>query len=334
MHYIIKSLICVAVAGTCLLLANGCSKKSETPSVSVGGGTTATKARRIGISIPSADHGWTGGVVWWAERAKAELAATNPGLSIEIVTAKDSIEQVNQIETLISKGIDALVVLPHEPGPLTNVCASAKENGILLVVVDRGLTRAVADIDVVGDNPGFGRVCGEQLVKALGGQGSIVVMEGIPCQVNTDRVEAFKAVMASQPGIQVLDSQPANWDTTQGLQVMEAFLQKYPKIDAVWTGDDDVLLGALKAYEESGRTDVKCFIGGGGNKLINKKVLDRDPLIPVNVTYPPKMIYAGVEEAIAALNSRKADLPKKVVVPADVITPENASEFYFPDSIY
>ncbi|MBO4618732.1 MAG: substrate-binding domain-containing protein [Victivallales bacterium] len=334
MNYIIKSLICAAVAGTCFLLANGCSKKTDAPGASTGGGAAATKARRIGISIPSADHGWTGGVVWWAERAKAELTAANPGLSIEIVTAKDSTEQVNQIETLLSKGIDALVVLPHEPGPLTNVCASVKENGALLVVVDRGLSRAVADIEVVGDNPGFGRVCGEQLVKALGGQGTVVVMEGVPCQVNSDRVEAFKAVMANYPNIQVLDSQPANWDTAQGLKVMEAFLQKYPKIDAVWTGDDDVLLGALKAYEESGRSDVKCFIGGGGNKLINKKVLDRDPLIPVNVTYPPKMIYAGVEEAIAALNGAAGDLPKKVVVPADVITPENAAEFYFPESIY
>ena len=333
MHYIIKSLICAAVAGTCLFLANGCSKKTDEPSRATSGATPA-KAKRIGISIPSADHGWTGGVVWWAERAKAELAIANPGLSIEIVTAKDSTEQVNQIETLLSKGIDALVVLPHEPGPLTNVCASVKDAGKLLVVVDRGLTREVQDIAVVGDNPGFGRVCGEQLAKVLGGQGAVVIMEGVPCQVNTDRVEAFKAVMANYPDIQVLDSQPANWDTAQGLKVMEAFLQKYPKIDAVWTGDDDVLLGALKAYEESCRSDVKCFIGGGGNKLINKKVLDRDPLIPVNVTYPPKMIYVGVEEAIAALNGATDGLPKKVVVPADVITPENAAEFYFPESIY
>ena len=333
MHYIIKSLICAAVAGTCLFLANGCSKKTDEPNRATSGATPA-KAKRIGISIPSADHGWTGGVVWWAERAKAELAIANPGLSIEIVTAKDSTEQVNQIETLLSKGIDALVVLPHEPGPLTNVCASVKDSGALLVVVDRGLTREVQDIAVVGDNPGFGRVCGEQLAKVLGGQGAVVIMEGVPCQVNTDRVEAFKAVMANYPDIQVLDSQPANWDTAQGLKVMEAFLQKYPKIDAVWTGDDDVLLGALKAYEESGRSDVKCFIGSGGNKLINKKVLDRDPLIPVNVTYPPKMIYVGVEEAIAALNGATDGLPKKVVVPADVITPENAAEFYFPESIY
>ena len=53
-----------------------------------------------------------------------------------------------------------------------------------------------------------------------------------------------------------------------------------------------------------------------------------------HVTYPPKMIYVGVEEAIAALKGETGDLPRKTVVPADVITPENAADFYFPDSIY
>ena len=103
MNYIIKSLICAAVAGTCFFLANGCSKKTDDAGTTTTAGSASAKARRIGISIPSADHGWTGGVVWWAERAKAELTAANPGLSIEIVTAKDSTEQVNQIETLLSK---------------------------------------------------------------------------------------------------------------------------------------------------------------------------------------------------------------------------------------
>ena len=53
--------------------------------------------------------------------------------------------------------------------------------------------------------------------------------------------------MADYPGIEILDSQPAYWSTQRGLEVMENYLQKYPEIDAVWTGDDDVLKGALQA---------------------------------------------------------------------------------------
>ncbi|MBR2364125.1 MAG: ribose ABC transporter substrate-binding protein, partial [Lentisphaeria bacterium] len=99
-------------------------------------------------------------------------------------------------------------------------------------------------------------------------------------------------------------------------------------------GDDDVLLGALKAYEESKRKDVKLFIGGGGAKLIIKKIVDKDPLIPVNVTYPPRMIAYGMEYTIEKILGKKEIKEKKIIIPAEVITRENASTFYFPDSIY
>ena len=290
------------------------------------------KTLRIGVSLPSADHGWTGGIVWWAEKTAKEI--NDKSIKITVVTAKDAGEQVNQIENLMVQGIDALVLLPHEPGPLTKISEEAVSKGIFLTVVDRNLERPVQNLSVVGDNPGFGRACGAELVKQLGGKGDILVMEGIPCQVNTDRVEAFKAEIAKAPGIKILDSQPAYWDTEKALKLMENFLQKHSKIDAVWTGDDDVLIGALKAYEESGRKDVKLFIGGGGSKVIIKKVLDKDTLVPLDVTYPPRMIAVGIQNTIAAMRNELPAGTKNIVVPADVIVPENAKDFYFPDSVY
>ncbi|MBQ7651464.1 MAG: substrate-binding domain-containing protein [Victivallales bacterium] len=302
----------------------GCTKQESVPA----------KTLRIGVSVPSADHGWTGGIVWWAEKTAKEMMADDKQLKITVVTAKDAGEQVNQIENLMVQGIDALVLLPHEPGPLTKISEEATSKGIFLTVVDRNLDRPVQNLSVVGDNPGFGRACGIELVKQLGGKGDIVIMEGIPCQVNTDRVEAFKAEIAKAPGIKILDSQPAYWDTEKALKLMENFLQKHSKIDAVWTGDDDVLIGALKAYEESGRKDIKFFIGGAGSKVIVKKVLDKDPLVPFDVTYPPRMIAVGIEKTISALRKELPTDMKHHVVPAEVIVPDNAKEFYFPDSVY
>ena len=232
------------------------------------------------------------------------------------------------------QGVKAVVVLPQEPGPLTNVCDMAKQQGVFLVTVDRGLEKPVQDVYVAGDNAGFGRTAAQALVQALGGRGDILVMEGIPCVVNTDRVEAFKAEIAKHPGIRLLESQSAYWDTEKGLKLMENFLQKYPKIDAVWVGDDDVLIGALKALEESKRQDVKLMLGGGGAKAIVKRVLDRDPVVRMTVTYPPNMIEIGIESAIAGLKNGGKAKEAKIVIPSEVVTPENASEYYFPDSIY
>lgn len=311
-------LLCAAIAG---LLLTGC------------GGDSASKVK-VGISIPSADHGWTGGVVWWAEQAKKSIEAKHPDVEVIISTARDAAEQVDKVENLLVQGIKALVILPQEPGPLTNVCEQAKEQGVYLVVVDRGLDKPLQDVLIAGDNAGFGRAAAKTLVEKLNGKGDIVVMEGIPCAVNSDRVNAFNEVIKQHPDIRILDSQSAYWDTEKGLKLMENFLQKYPKIDAVWVGDDDVLLGALKAYEESKRTDIKFFIGGAGSKRIVKMVLDKNPLVPFDVTYPPKMIEVGANHAVAGALGKPLTQEKKVVIPAEVITPENAQTFYYPESIF
>ncbi len=292
------------------------------------------KTYRIGISIPAADHGWTGGVVWWAEKAKKEMEAKHQNVKVLISTARDAAEQVDKVENMLVQKIDALVILPHEPAPLTNICTRVKKQGKYLVVVDRGLTKNVQDLTVAGDNKGFGRAAAEALVRELNGKGTVVVMEGIPCPVNTDRVTAFNEVIKKHPGIRVLESQSAYWDTEKGLKLMENYLQKYPKIDAVWAGDDDVLLGALKAYQESKRSDIKVMIGGAGNKDIIKKILDGDPVVRLTVTYPPKMIAVGLDYALAGAKGTPLTKEKQVLVPSEIIHKGNAKTYYFPDSAY
>ena len=307
----------VAAAFCCVLFA-GCGQ--------------AEQKTKIGISIPAADHGWTGGVVYWANQAKKAIEAENPGYEVIVSTARDAAEQVDKVENLLVQGIKALVILPHEPGPLTAVCEQASKQGVKLVVVDRGLTKDIADVTVSGDNPGFGRSGAQAIAQAINGKGNIVIMEGIPCVVNSDRVNAFKAEIAKYPGIKILDSQAANWDTEKGMRLMENFLQKYQKIDAVWTGDDDVLLGALKAYEESKRSDVQSFVGGAGAKLIVKMVMDGHKLVRFDVTYPPKMIEVGARQAVALLKNAKVE-PRQIV-PAEIIDQANAKDFYYPDSVF
>lgn len=287
----------------------------------------------IGVSIPSADHGWTGGIVYWAEKTKKELEAKDPSLKILLSTASDSASQVSQIENMMVQKIKALVILPHEPAPLANICREVQKKGAYLVVVDRNLAGNFQDLAIAGDNSGFGKACGEVMAKELKGKGNILIMEGALCDVNTLRVKAFREVMKKYPNIRILDSQITNWNTEQGLTLMENYLRKYKKIDGVWAGDDDVLMGALKAYEESKRKDVKLFVGGGGSKVIIKKIMDKDPLIPVNVTYPPEMIAHGIKKAVEAAKG-KADPRKKILIKAEIITRENAAKFYNPDSIY
>ncbi|MCL1857302.1 MAG: ABC transporter substrate-binding protein [Kiritimatiellaeota bacterium] len=288
---------------------------------------------RIGVSIPSADHGWTGGAVWWAQKSIAEWKAEDADLVFHLVTADSATKQVADVEDLMVKGIDALVIMAHDSAPLTPVVASVAKKGIFVVSVDRGLTQPVENVYVAGDNPGLGRVSGEWMAKALDGKGDIVVLEGIPCVINTERVDAFMEVIKEYPDITVLDSQPAYWSTQKGLEIMENYLQKHPTIDAVWAQDDDVLKGVLQAYKESGRDDIAFFLGGAGSKEMIKKVLDNDPLVKADVTYPPAMIAKGIEVAVKALRDKES-FPARIIVPSELVTPDNAKDYYYPDSVF
>ncbi|MBV8781837.1 MAG: ABC transporter substrate-binding protein [Phycisphaerae bacterium] len=290
---------------------------------------------RIGVSVPSADHGWTAGVAWWAKRAMA----VHPEIDWQFATADTPEKQIADIEDMLVKGVDGLVILATESAPLTPVAKKAHERGAYLVNIDRGFLEPIADVFLEGDNKSFGRKSAEFMSQKLGGKGSIVILEGIPCTVNTDRVNAFLEVIKLHPAIKVLARQPAMWNREKGLSVMQNFLTQFAHIDAVWAGDDDVAMGALQAIREAGRDQTLWVMGGAGMKEVVKMVMDKSPLVPADITYPPSMIAAGIQLAAATLRDgrRKVEaafLPRHLLIDVELITPENAGEYYFPQSVY
>lgn len=295
---------------------------------------------RIGVAIPSADHGWTGGIVWWAKKAIEDWEEKEPNAKFFLVTADNPTQQVGQIETLMVRDIDVLVVLAHQSGPVTPIVEQAAEEGIFIVSVDRGLTKPVSDIYIRGDNAGLGQVSAQWMAEELNGEGKIVALEGIPSVINKERVEAFESVMDQYPDIEILDSQPANWSTQKGLEIMENYLQKYDEIDAVYAQDDDVLKGVLQAYRESGRDDIEFMLGGAGSKDIIKMIMEGHELVRADVTYPPSMIATGISLGVKAAKNETLDgfyqnqLPSDIILRAELVTRENAEDYYYPDSVY
>ena len=286
----------------------------------------------IGVSIPAATHGWTGGVNWWAAQTKARLEAAYPNLQIVINTAGSPGEQADDIEDLIAiNRIDALVILPFESDPLTEPVASVKDRGIFVTVVDRGLSRpGIEDVYVAGNNTAMGQVSAEYIIERLGGEGKIVVLRGIPTTIDNERFDAFMALV-EETNIEVLDSQYANWNRDDGFEVMQDFLTRFPEIDAVWAQDDDIALGVVEALRQAGRENELFVVGGAGMKEIIKGVMDGNELIPVNVLYPPAMIATAIE--ITALKFI-SDVPilGRYILDSPLITQENAADYYFPES--
>ena len=302
--------------------------------VLAGSSATAQNKVTMGVSIPAATHGWTAGVVYWANRTKGELEKQYPGMTVIVKTASSATEQANQVQDLqTANKIDTLVILPFESAPLTKPVAQVKGKGVFVTVVDRGLTDTSAqDAYVAGDNPGFGKVSAEYVGKALGGKGNVVILRGIPTVIDNQRVDAFNAVLkASFPDIKVLDAKHGNWNRDDAFKVMQDYLTRFKHIDAVWASDDDMAVGVQKAIQQAGRNDVKLVLGGAGSKEYIKKVMDGDKIVTADVTYSPSMI-AEAMKLTADARVKGATMPATTIIPSVLITKDNAAKYYVPDS--
>ncbi|MBA3725295.1 MAG: ABC transporter substrate-binding protein [Armatimonadetes bacterium] len=314
------------------LFGGGCQNEAKPGTAS--SATPAGKKLKIGVSVPAADHGWTAGMVWWAEQAMKLY----PDVEWTFASAENPENQVKDLETMMAAGVDAVVILATESAPITPTAEQMHERGILLVSVDRGFLKPVADVFIEGDNKSFGRKAAQYMVEKLGGQGKIVILEGIPSTVNTDRVESAMEVFGASPGIQVLDRQTGMWNKEKALNVMQTFLLKHKQIDAVWAADDDMALGVEQALKEAGRDRGVWILGGGGMKDIVKRVMDNDSMFPADITYPPSMIAVGIQKAVSILRDGRERVmqftPKHMIIDVDLITPENAKGYYFPESVF
>lgn len=290
------------------------------------------KTATIGVSIPAADHGWTGGVNYFAQAAIDRLSKAYPQLKFVLATAGDAGKQASDVEDMMAtRNIDALVILPTDPDPLTSPIKHVKDAGKFVTVVDRKLTQTgIEDLYVAGDNPGLGRTSGEYFKAKLPNGGKIVVLRGLPIPIDKERVDAFQEAIKGG-NIDVLGIQFANWNRDDGFKVMQDFLSRFPKIDAVWAQDDDIALGAIEAIKQAGRDKDMWIVGGAGMKQIVKGVMDGSAMVPVDVAYDPGMIGTAIE--LTALQFvGGVPVRGRYVLQSPLITKDNAKAFYHPDS--
>jgi len=291
-------------------------------------------AETIGVSIPAATHGWAGALNFHAERTIERLKEVYPEHEFVLATTPDSATQVSDLEDMVAtRGIDALVVLPFESEPLTGPIQRIAESGTWVTVVDRGLAvEGIETLYVAGDNDSFGRTAGQYFADTLDEGARVVAMRGIPSTVDNERVEGFEAALDGS-GIEVLAMDHGNWNRDTAFTLMQDWLSRFPEIDAVWAADDDMAVGALAAIEQAGRTGEMIVVGGAGMKEMVDRIRSGDSTVPVDVTYPPSMISTAIEMTVVGVTGA-APMSGEFIIASELITPENADDFYFEDSPY
>jgi ribose transport system substrate-binding protein len=339
----------IPVAAALLLLAavTGCSLDGDDEAATTvtvttegdGGGTTTTTGGSSGetvsiiASVPPTDHGWLGAI---SKNAKA-AADAHDDVEFTLLEAADADSQAQQIEQAISEKPDALVVLPQDGAALTPVAQRAEAAGIPVVNIDRLFTTPdAATATILGDNYQIGVLAAEYIAEELDCQGNVVEIQGLAgISVTTDRTKGFTDTLKKAcpgGGIEIVASQPGDFNPDKGLTVMENILQAEQDIDAVYTHDDDMAQGVVQAIRNAGREDEMFLTGVGGSKAAMDQIKEGG-LYRATFLYNPNMAATAVNMArLIALGEGFSELvppevPRQLIVPAAVVTQENVEEY-------
>jgi ribose transport system substrate-binding protein len=281
------------------------------------------------MSFPSATHGWMGAII-----KNAQDQAKASGIQHVMTTAADPNKQTNDIEDLIAKKVGAVVMLPIQSSAMTRAATLLKQANIPLIVVDREVNTQDFAALIKGDNVGIGVNAAHYIAKALGGNGNVVEIIGVPASVTTQRSQGYRDTVAKQyPGLKLIASQAGDFQREKSLNVMQNLLQQHPKIDAVYTHDDEMALGVLQAIREAKRTDIKVVTGAGGNKAVYKLIADKDPMMKATFIYSPLMVKDAVKVAIDVAKG-KPPANKTITIPAEAVTAENVAAKYDANANY
>jgi ribose transport system substrate-binding protein len=172
---------------------------------------------------------------------------------------------------------------------------------------------------IASDNVAGGKMAAEFLCKALGGQGKVVELEGIPgTSAARDRGQGFNDYMSSEcTGVEIVARQTANFNRAEGLTVFENILQAQPEIDGVFAHNDEMILGAIEAAEAAGRAKDIVFVGFDAVDDAVQAVKD-GKLAATIAQQPAEMGKLGVYYAVRYLNGE--DVPDYVPVDLALVT--------------
>ena len=264
-----------------------------------------------------------------AVRVGTETAAKSLGVKViqYIPTKPDSIpEQLSQVEDVIVKKPDAIVFIPVDYKAMVPAVEKINAAGIPVVnITDR--SAAGKFVAFVGaDDYSIGLATARALLKAIGGKGNVIVLEGVKGSLtNTDRVRGFNDALKENPNVKLLASQPANYQRLQALQVMENLMQSFPSIDGVLAANDPMAVGAIEALEGANRK--ARVVGINGSKEAVELIKSGKLLASGDFN---GFIQGCVGTEIAVRSLRKQPTPNEVILKPIVIDSTNFTPYETP----
>lgn len=257
-----------------------------------------------------------------------EEAAEEQGVRLIVNDAQRAAErQVQQIESFISQGVDAIILNPCEMEASSPAVRRAQEAGIPIINVNSE-TSADPDGFVGSRDEESAEIALEHIAQMLDGKGNILVMHGYMGQAaQLKRAAATKTVLEKYPEINILAEQTAEWDRAKAMSLMENWIQSYGnRIDAVFAQNDEMGMGALQALEQAEIKEevVVVSIDAIGDALQAVKDGRLDATVYQDAKAQGKQ---AVQMALDFIEQRDSVENTSVFIPFQLVTGENVDEF-------
>ena len=308
--------IALAIVAAALLAA--CSTTEKTT-------TAKKKAITVGFSQIGAESAWR-----TAETRSIIEEAKKRGIDLKFSDAQQKQEnQIKAIRSFIAQGVDAIILAPKVKSGWDVVLREAKEAGIPVVLVDRGIEVSDPSLYatlIASDFVEEGRMAAEWLAKKTGGKCNIVQLEGTPgSDPANDRKKGFEEVIAKHPGIEIIASQTGDFRRSEGKRVMANIINaKGKEIQAVYAHNDDMALGAIQALEAAGMNPGKDVLVVSIDGVRDAFLAMIEGKLNATVECNPLLGPAAFDAVEKILRGEK--VPKRIVVKDRIFTQETAAE--------
>lgn len=303
-------LACAAVA----LLAAGCGRQS--------GSDAADGRPTIALVVKTLNNPF-----FIDMQRGAEEAAKAHGVNLLVQAAEREVDverQMQIVENLIQRRVSALLITPSGSREIVSAIVKANRAGIPVLILDTRTDAAALSAAggfiaafIGSDNYEGGRIAGEHLVARMSGQARIAVLEGIPGHETGDaRLRGFRDALQDHPGMQIIVSQPANWERDLGFNVTQNLLQAHPTVNALFAASDLMALGATEAIAAAGRTGSITIVGFDAMNEA-RAAIAKGTMAASIAQNPAQMGRMGVESVVKLLAGET--LTAEIAVPIELV---------------
>ena len=314
----------------CLVSLPSCEKKASTSSKEKNTQGNEKKADgqgtlTVGFSQIGAESGWR-----TANTESIKSEAAKRGIDLKFADAQQKQEnQIKALRSFIAQGLDVIAFSPVVETGWEPVLREIKAASIPVILTDRAVDVSDDSLFTTFIGSDFveeGRRAGNWVVKATGGKGNIVELQGTPGSAPAiDRKKGFEEVLAKYPDLKIVKSQSGNFTRAQGKEVMEAFLKspEAKSINVLFAHNDDMALGAIQAMEEAGvkpGTDILVISIDGVRAAFEAMVAGKlNCTVECNPLLGPQLF-----DAVESVKAGK-QLPKRIVMDEKVFEQKDAA---------